>query len=141
MSELSDSDNEIDVIEEAWNVGRSFLIPEKSKERYENTYRIFKEWCTRKNTSICEKSLLAYFVGRNRKLKAPGSLWAEYSMLKSTIFLYDNTDISKFLTLIAFLKKKNVGYRPKKASVFSKEEFARFLLEAPDEKFLVHKVT
>jgi hypothetical protein len=41
MSDSSDTDKEIDV-EEAWNVGRSPLIPEKSRERYENTYKIFK---------------------------------------------------------------------------------------------------
>jgi hypothetical protein len=139
MSDSSDSGKEID-IEEAWNVGRSTLIPEKSRERYENTYKIFQNWCTRKCVNITEKSLLAYFVTRNNKLKAPGSLWAEYSMLKSTIFLHDSVDISKFSTLIAFLKKKNVGYRPKKASVFTKDEFIKFLREAPDEKFLPHKV-
>lgn len=140
MSELSDSEDDVDLIEEAWNVGRSALIPDKSRERYENAYKIFKNWCTEKSININEKSLLAYFVIRSEKLKAPGSLWAEYSMLKSTIFINDSIDISKFLTLIAFLKKKNVGYRPKKASVFTKEEFSKFLLEAPDEKFLAHKV-
>jgi hypothetical protein len=41
MSDSSDSGKEID-IEEAWNVGRSTLIPEKSRERYENTYKIFQ---------------------------------------------------------------------------------------------------
>jgi hypothetical protein len=33
MSDLSDSENEVDVVEEAWNVGCSALIPEKSRER------------------------------------------------------------------------------------------------------------
>jgi hypothetical protein len=39
MSDLGDSENEVDVVhnvEEAWNVGRSALIPEKSRERYES---------------------------------------------------------------------------------------------------------
>jgi hypothetical protein len=137
MSDRSDSENEVDVAEEVWNV----VIPEKSKERYENTYKIFKNWATKKCLNIDEKSLLAYFVIRNEKLKSPCSLWAEYSMLKSTIFLHDSVDISKFSTVIAFLKKKNVGYRPKKANIFTKEEFTKFLLEAPDKKFLALKVS
>lgn len=137
MSNTSDCDNEV---EHAWNLGRSSLIPEKSKERYENTYNLFNSWCNKKSRKINEKSLLAYFVIRREKLKAPGSLWAEYSMLKSTISLYNNVDISKFYTLINFLKKTNVGYRPKKANVFTKTDFTKFLLEAPDERFLVHKV-
>jgi hypothetical protein len=61
MSDSSDTDKEIDV-EEAWNVGRSPLIPEKSRERYENTYKIFKNWCIRKCINISEKSLLAYIL-------------------------------------------------------------------------------
>jgi hypothetical protein len=36
MSNLSDSGNEVDVEEEAWNVTRSAPISEKSRERYES---------------------------------------------------------------------------------------------------------
>ncbi|KAJ8917939.1 hypothetical protein NQ315_002634, partial [Exocentrus adspersus] len=60
-----------------------------------------------------------------------------HSMLKSTIFLDESIDISKFSMLLVFLKKKNVGYQPKKASVFTMEEITKFLLEASDDKFLV----
>ncbi|CAH1367773.1 unnamed protein product, partial [Tenebrio molitor] len=62
------------------------------------------------------------------KLKSPGSLWAEYSMLKGTINLHDGMDISKFNKLIAFLKKKNRGHYPKKSNVFSRQEMNKFLL-------------
>lgn len=137
---MSDSESENGDIEKAWNIGRSAIIPEKSRERYETTYTIFNKWCEEKNQNTSEKILLAYLVQRNGKLKAPGSLWAEYSMLKATIFLHESIDISKFSTLIAFLKRKNVGYKPKKASVFTKDEMCKFLIEAPDELFLIHKV-
>lgn len=138
---MTDSEDDNSEIERAWDIGCSAIIPEKSKLRYENTYRIFKSWCKEKRSCyINEKVLLAYFVRRHEKLKAPGSLWAEYSMLKSTIFLYDSIDISKFTTLIAYLKRKNVGHRPKKASVFSKECINKFLNEAPDKEYLILKV-
>lgn len=134
------SESEFEEIERAWEEGCSAIIPEKSKIRYQNTYQSFKKWCEGKNLRIDEKTLLAYFVQRHMQLKAPGSLWAEYSMIKSTVFLYDGIDISKFSTLIAYLKRKNVGYRPKKASIFTREQFEKFLMEAPDEEFLIHKV-
>lgn len=138
---MSDSESENSELEEAWKIGCSAIIPEKSKERYENTYKIFQKWFAEKNgKNLNEKILLAYFVQRNQQLKAPGSLWAEYSMLKATIFLHHSIDISKFFTLITFLKRKNVGHKPKKASVFTKEEISRFLLEAPDDVFLIQKV-
>lgn len=136
---MSDSENEVNSdIEEAWLLGCTSVIPEKSKERYEKTYRFLKTWLKKK--PINEKTLLAYFVLRNKTLTSPGSLWAEYSMLKATIFLYDSIDISKFAVLIAFLKRKNVGHKAKKASVFKKQEMEKFLTEAPDENFLIHKV-
>ena len=128
---MSDSESENIEVDQAWNLGCSSVVPEKSKERSENTYRIFKNWLKEKNANISavQKIVVAYFVQRNEKLKAPGSLWAEYSMLKRTIFLYDSVDISKFSILIAFLKRKNIGHRPKKSSVFTKEEISKFLLE------------
>lgn len=137
----SDSDNLPNDLEEAWQEGCSAIIPEKSKVRYEQTYKIFKKWLEAKKIALHEKGLLAYFVVRSGQLKSPGSLWAEYSMLKSTIFLYDAIDISKFASLIAYLKRKNIGYRPKKAKVFTKEDMEKFLNEAPDEQFLVQKVS
>ncbi|KAJ8914615.1 hypothetical protein NQ315_015352 [Exocentrus adspersus] len=113
-----------------WGARRSSLIsPENATKTLKN---FFKNWCNKKGVNTDEKSLLAYFVIRNEKLKAPGSLWAEYSMLKSTIFLHESIDISKFSMLIAFLKKKNVGYQPKKASVLLWKR-----LQTPDDKFLV----
>ncbi len=145
MSDSSDSDvensNGIDQeIEMAWEEGCASVIPEKSKDRYQNTYQIFKKWCEAKNAPMEEKTVLAYMVQRCSNLKSPGSLWAEYSMLKATIFLHEGIDISKFATLIGFLKRKNVGYRPKKANVFTRDDFHRFLTEAPDDEYLIHKV-
>lgn len=139
MSDL-DSDGLDSEIEKAWDIGCASIIPEKSRCRYENVYKIFKSWCQEKSCQINEKVLLAYFVWRCEKLKSPGSLWAEYSMLKSTIFLHDGIDISKFATLIAFLRRKNVGHRPKKSSIFTKEDLTKFLKEAPDHDFLIIKV-
>lgn len=111
----SDSDNLPNDLEEAWQEGCSAIIPEKSKVRYEQTYKVFKKWLEAKKIALYEKGLL-------------------------TIFLYDAIDISKFASLIAYLKRKNIGYRPKQARVFTKEDMEKFLNEAPDEQFLIQKV-
>ena len=128
-------------VEGFFNIGCSSIIPEKSKSRYEATYATFKKWCTEKHIAvISEKAVVAYFVHRSTKLKSPGSLWAEYSMVKSTLNLNDGIDISKYAKLVAFLKSKNAGYRPKKSLVFSREDMNRFLTEAPDHEYLLMKV-
>ena len=49
-------------------------------------------------------------MGRSTILKSAESLWPEYSMLKTTISVEENIDISRFLKLKAFLKHKNDGY-------------------------------
>jgi hypothetical protein len=49
-------------------------------------------------------------------------------------------DISKFLKLRAFLKKTSEGYTAKKSKVFTKDEFDKFLFEAPDKLYLGLKV-
>ena len=45
---------------------------------------------------INEKILEAYFMQRSSMLKSPGSLWAEYSMLRAKINLNDGINIAQF---------------------------------------------
>lgn len=61
-------------------------------------------------------------------------------MLKLTLLVYENIDISKFGNLIYFLKQKSTGYKTKKFKVFNATEIERFLLQAPDEDYLLMKV-
>ena len=42
--------------------------------------------------------------------------------------------------MVAFLKKKSVGYKAKKSSVLTRENFSQFLLEAPDSQYLIIKI-
>uniref|UniRef100_V5GSG8 Tyr recombinase domain-containing protein n=1 Tax=Anoplophora glabripennis TaxID=217634 RepID=V5GSG8_ANOGL len=61
-------------------------------------------------------------------------------MIKSTIFIEENVDISKYPKLRAFLKRKNDGYTPKKSNVFTREQVNDFLVQAPDNTYLLMKV-
>lgn len=118
----------------------SMLLPEKSRKRYEATYESFKKYCESRNLGTSEPELMTYFLERAEILKSPSSLWCEYSMLKTTLFINDNIDISLYPGLKAFLKKKNAGYRPKKSKIFTREEIYTFLTQAPDEIYLMLKV-
>jgi hypothetical protein len=55
--------------------------------------------------------VLVYFQEKSQNYKS-STLWSLYSMLKTTVNLRDNVDISKFPKLISLLKR-NVGYPPK----------------------------
>ena len=78
--------------------------------------------------------MLAYFLEKSEVMKS-STLWSIYSMLKASLILSDNVDISKFGNLVAFLKKKSVGYKAKKSSVLMRQNISQFLLEAPDSQY------
>ena len=72
---------------------------------------------------------------------APNTLWGISSMLKSTLLAYHNVNLGEYTSLTSFLKQNAVGYKPKKAKIFLKEDMDKFLLTAPDDSFLMKKVT
>ncbi|KAJ8982084.1 hypothetical protein NQ317_015596 [Molorchus minor] len=89
------------------------IIPEKSRERYENTYELYSKWCVAKGVQhTSETVLLAYFCEISKQSKA-STLWSRYSMLRAVLNFRHNVDISNYAKLKAFLKRKNVGYQAK----------------------------
>lgn len=62
-------------------------------------------------------------------------------MLKKMLLVNKNVNISQYHKLITFLKNQSVGHEAKKAMVLSKEQISLFISNAPDEIFLMHKVT
>lgn len=98
------------------------------------------EWCKKnKARNLTENVLLAYFSSKAKNCKS-STLWSTYSMLKSTLAVKNNIDISKYIKLIAYLKKQNVGYKAKKSKIFNRNEINHFLRDAPNESYLMWKV-
>lgn len=130
-------------IEVLANEAVSSLGPSKSIEKYSAAYNHFVNWCNSKNVTVYQENvLLAYFNSMviEKKWKS-STLWSRYSMIKSQLAIKKDINIGKYLKLRAFLKKSNEGYVTKKSRVFSKEEFERFICEAPDDSYLGLKVT
>ncbi|KAJ8973152.1 hypothetical protein NQ317_017925 [Molorchus minor] len=67
-------------------------------------------------------------------------LWTKYYILKSTLIVNGNTDISRLSRLISFLKIKFKEYVPKKFKVLEAEQVQTFIKDAPDGVYLLHKV-
>lgn len=61
-------------------------------------------------------------------------------MLKSTIQINEDKDISQFKKLLAFLKRQNDTYEPKKSKILSMENVQDFLENAPESNYLLMKV-
>lgn len=116
------------------------LLPPQSKEKYNSVYQKFQTWRkTKNNDPISEEILLKYFTELAESIK-PSSLWAIFSMLKTTIKIYDQCDIGSYSNLLALLKRNSENYIPKKSSVLSDEDIAKFLNDAPDDQYLAMKV-
>mgnify|MGYP000308873942 CR=1 FL=1 len=80
------------------------LLPEKSRDKYEIQYERFSKWCDSKETkNISENILLAYFAEKAKVMKS-STLWSIYSMLRSTISVKHDLNISEYKKLIAYLK-------------------------------------
>ncbi|KAK9695456.1 hypothetical protein QE152_g32564 [Popillia japonica] len=126
-------------IEEALMEAEERLLPQKSRLIYEREYQSFKKWeSTNKITGMSEKVLLAYFSEKSKQVK-PSSLWSYYSMLKRTLLIIQNFDISKFGKLINLMKNLSDGYKGKKFIILEADDI-KFLTQAPDDVYLFMKV-
>jgi hypothetical protein len=118
----------------------SSLLPKKSRDAYYKELSEFNNW--KQENDVCgvsEDVLLGYFFNAKKRFAA-SSMWTKYSMLKSTLKLHENTDISQYGKLIAFLKNESKNYKCKKSKVLEREHIQQFVAEAPDKKYLMMKV-
>lgn len=141
----SDSDTDLEFTplstREAANLRTLGSLPDASKKMYIRAYNLFLEWKVEQNAqSFSENVLVAYFGELAKKFKS-STLWAQYSMLRMTLSIHNNIDIANYLRLKAFLNRQSDGYRPKKSKIFTANDINKFIKYAPDEKYLVTKVS
>lgn len=137
--ELENSDLPAAVIASA-NDACGSLLPAKSKDLYERTYSEFCDWCTKQHVNdYIEPVLLAYFAEIVQK-GLIASLWPKFSMLKSTLRLKKNIDIGNYHKLIMYIKRQSEGHVPKKSKILEKGQVQQFIIEAPNDVFLMAKV-
>lgn len=138
--ENDDTDIPTEILEIAKTYSDDFL-PDLSAKKYEKCYADFKTWQNANDIrSIQEPVFMAYFGSLSETLK-PNTLWSRYSMIKKVLIHRENVDISKYMQLISFLKKKAVGYKPHKAMYLSADKVEKFLSTAPDYDYLLKKVS
>lgn len=140
----SDSENSIHgtppEITELAEATAANLLPQKSKGFYDKAYQTFMDWRIQKKTnSLSENVILAYFADIADKYKS-SSLWSFYSMLKAVLKIKHDIDLEKYGKLRSFLKRTSEGYEPKKSKTLTPEEINKFIKEAPDKLYLLHKV-
>lgn len=115
-------------------------VPDKSRAQYDHTYQEYRKWCLKNNMEMTtEDGILRYFTTEMATYKS-SSLWTKYSMLRSTIKLFEGIDICTFPSIIPYLKSKGDGHRTTKSLTLSKDHVDKFLAEADNKKHLLNKV-
>lgn len=98
------------------------------------------EWCAQRNyTEYTEPVVMEYFVEKSTSFKS-STLWSIFSMLRATMVIKTKINIIKYKKLMQFLKSNAAGFKSEKSKTFTREEVVRYLMEAPDDKFLMMKV-
>lgn len=117
------------------------LLPQKSKSEYEKFYQMFRDWQQEKKTdSFSENVFIAFFGNLLLKKWKSSTLWKVYSILKATINVKHDIDISRYKKLKSLLKRSSDNYVAKKSKIFTEENVKHFLENAPNEIYLATKV-
>ncbi|PSN42848.1 hypothetical protein C0J52_16420 [Blattella germanica] len=127
---------------------RSKLLLQAEKKRDFTTPSLQTSWAASKssvtffprNSSHCVDSEFRDDVDGLSKVFAASSLWCTYSMLKTILRVREKVDVSSFTNVVSFLKKMSVRHVPRKSNVLSRSQIDEFLLNAPDDVFLLIKV-
>lgn len=119
---------------------RDTHVPDKSRMKYDRAYQDYRKWCVINNIeTTTEDSILTYFTTDLAPYKS-STLWPKYSMLRSTIKLFEGIDISTFPSIIPYLKSKGDAHKTTKSLTLSKEHVDKFLAEADNKQHLLNKV-
>ena len=120
-------------------------LPKRSKEKYVIAYAKFVQWRSEhkiEQKDMCEEVMLVYLnkLYEEEKLK-PLTIWSRYSMLKRTLLAYESLSIKPWDKVNSFMKRLAKGYRTKKVMVFTADDITNFSSQAPDDMYLVEKVS
>ncbi|KAJ3651495.1 hypothetical protein Zmor_017530 [Zophobas morio] len=73
---------------------RKKLVPNKSADRYQKEYEIFKNWQQTNNVTEVDEDVILADVSEFSKKYEGSSVWTKISMVKSMLLTNENLDIS-----------------------------------------------
>jgi len=105
------------------------ILPDKSRERYEQSYEDFLSWGAANNVKdgyVSERVILAWLKAHDHL--APTTLWTRYSMIKKVHnSRFPQNRLGDFQSVTDVLKKKEKTHLRKKSNTFTREHIAAFI--------------
>lgn len=99
------------------------------------------DWCTHNNIAACSEPVLVRYFEELSSTYSSSSLWVFYSSLRHMLQANHNANIEQYSELRGLLKRLSKENQGKRFKHFTKEEVSKFLDEAPDQLYLVTKVS
>ncbi|KAJ8984766.1 hypothetical protein NQ317_012129 [Molorchus minor] len=110
---------ESEEIVEAANIAISNLLPTKSRSLYDIAYNRFKKWCAEKNVQVYSENVLLAYFSENAKNYKSSTLWAQYSMVKSCLIIYDNYRYKQIPQTDRIFERTGDGYQAKISKILT----------------------
>lgn len=119
------------------------MIPSTSKKEYDRIYNDFKKYLVaQKTTKISSSTVFGYFTYlATEKIFVYSTLWKNYSALKAELKIHENFDISKFDKIVPYICSFKKGYVAKKSLIFEQDQIDKFMSDAPNSEYLLHKIS
>lgn len=136
MSEVE----ELSVREKAEQIRRGSL-PSKSKGEYLRLFGLYKEWCCLKGVSVDEQdSLLVYLDYLMESVGQSGGTMPKTLSALKAVLTSRGVDCSRFCAVDRMVARVMKEHTPNQAAIWSEEEVVRFISDAPDSNYIVHKL-
>jgi hypothetical protein len=135
----SEETNGVDFVDSEIRKAMSNMLPITSKEAYKKAYAKLQAWRQEKHLEgpTTEKQVFAYLYHQleSGKWTSPGTLWCQFSMLKTMMlseegFDMKTTDVNT--TIQTWLKRLMATHSIKQAHMFTKEQVKHFIENVPD---------
>lgn len=116
------------------------IVPEKSRPAYDKVYENYCIWKEKHQIQKSSANVISAYILELQKNYQPSSIWTKISMLKTILMREEQFNVDDYPQIKNYLKKISKKHKPKKAYVFSQEDFLKFLRDAPNDYYLVHKI-
>ena len=131
-------------LEDLANQAKDTLIPHSSKTIYEKWFSKYEDFLSSHNLSPSNttSNIFISFFKTLSTSYAASTLWTIFSCLKCILSIRYNVDVddTKFHETKSFLKQLSSTHLAKKSKVFTREEVETFLINAPTDIYLLHKL-
>lgn len=116
-------------------------LPTKSKKEYLRLFGLFEMWCDEQGVSVSEEDSLLVYVDFLTVVQGQsgGSMPKTLSAIKG-VLTSRGVDCSRFQAVDRLVNRRIKEHEPTQAAIWSEVDIVRFISDAPDDDYILHKL-